>query len=118
MSKLTFDEWWGNEGRDLFQRADGWLVAKAAWDAATTNAAPQDKTLSGVCPEPAVAAPKAIDLPDRLREACDGHPHAKIPWPHRLLHEAADEITSLRKTIKALKNPNRCPNCHLAYTDD
>lgn len=37
------------------------------------------------------------DLPNRLREACDGHPHAKIPWPHRLLHEAAEEILRLRK---------------------
>lgn len=26
------------------------------------------------------------------------------------------ENASLRKTIKALKNPNRCPNCHVAYT--
>lgn len=30
--------------------------------------------------------------------------------------EAHREIVSLRKTIKALKNPNRCPNCHVAYT--
>lgn len=32
----------------------------------------------------------------RLREACDGHPHAKIEWPHRILHEAADEIERLQ----------------------
>lgn len=31
-------------------------------------------------------------LVERLRAACDGHPHAKIPWPHRVLHEAADRI--------------------------
>lgn len=24
------------------------------------------------------------DIRSRLREACVGHPHAKIPWPHRL----------------------------------
>lgn len=32
------------------------------------------------------------DLPKRLREACNGHPSAAIPWPHRLLHEAADAL--------------------------
>lgn len=31
------------------------------------------------------------DLVFRLRNACVGKP-AKIPWPHRLLHEAADTI--------------------------
>jgi len=31
----------------------------------------------------------------RLRLACVGHPTAKIPWPHRILHEAADEIADL-----------------------
>ena len=36
------------------------------------------------------------DLPERLREACKGHPVAKINWPHRLLHDAADEIERLR----------------------
>lgn len=37
------------------------------------------------------------DLAKRLREACDGHPHAKIPWPHRLLHEAASAIEGAEK---------------------
>lgn len=36
------------------------------------------------------------DLAVRLRAACNGHPHAKIPWPHRILHEAADSIETLR----------------------
>jgi hypothetical protein len=31
-------------------------------------------------------------LADQLREACNGHPNAEIPWPHRLLHEAADAL--------------------------
>jgi hypothetical protein len=35
------------------------------------------------------------ELVERLREACKGHPHAKIPWPHRLLHEAIAEIERL-----------------------
>jgi hypothetical protein len=34
-------------------------------------------------------------LVERLREACNGHPHAKIAWPHRVLHEAADTIARL-----------------------
>ena len=36
----------------------------------------------------------------RLRYACNGHPYAKIPWPHRLLHEAADEIEDMAKRIR------------------
>ena len=39
------------------------------------------------------------DLVERLNTACVGHPHARIPWPHRLLHEAAAEIDRLRKVI-------------------
>lgn len=31
----------------------------------------------------------------RLREACNGHPHAKIAWPHRVLHEAATALAAL-----------------------
>lgn len=31
----------------------------------------------------------------RLREACNGKP-AKIEWPHRVLHDAANEIERLR----------------------
>ena len=34
-------------------------------------------------------------IPERLRAACRGHPAAHIPWPHRLLHEAADRIEAL-----------------------
>ncbi len=37
------------------------------------------------------------DIVKRLRAACNGHPNAKIPWPHRVLHEAADEIERLRR---------------------
>ncbi len=28
------------------------------------------------------------DIQQRLLDACNGHPHAKIAWPHRLLHDA------------------------------
>lgn len=34
------------------------------------------------------------DLIDRLRAACVGYPRASIAWPHRLLHEAADALSS------------------------
>lgn len=43
------------------------------------------------------------DLVDRLRGACDGHPYAKIEWPHRILHEAADEIGKLREELTATR---------------
>lgn len=43
------------------------------------------------------------DLVARLKAACVGHPDAKIPWPHRLLHEAADELTSLRARVAKLE---------------
>lgn len=35
------------------------------------------------------------DLVQRLNGACNGWPHAKIPWPHYLLHEAAARIKEL-----------------------
>lgn len=37
------------------------------------------------------------DIIDRLKEACNGHPTAKIPWPHRLLHDAIAEIERLQR---------------------
>ena len=39
------------------------------------------------------------EIASRLRSACTGHPCATIPWPHRLLHEAADEIERLEKEL-------------------
>lgn len=33
------------------------------------------------------------------------------------IHNKAKRIEQLERTIAALKNPDRCPNCHLAYTD-
>lgn len=61
------------------------------------------------------------DIAERLRAACNGHPHAKIPWPHRVLHEAADEIERLRAIVSAwekgsatarwLREKSACPAC-------
>ena len=42
------------------------------------------------------------NIVERLHDACNGHPHAKIPWPHRLLHDARDEITRLQKALERL----------------
>ena len=50
--------------------------------------------------EPDAAGGSMMQLVVRLREACNGHPHAKIPWPHRILHEAADEIEDMAKRIR------------------
>ena len=44
-----------------------------------------------------------MDIVERLRKACVGHPYAKIPWPHRVLIEAADEIEFLRKERDRLR---------------
>lgn len=41
------------------------------------------------------------DIKQRLKEACNGHPVAEIPWPHRLLHTAADYIEQLENALEA-----------------
>ena len=41
------------------------------------------------------------ELAERLKDACHGHPHAKIPWPHRILHEAAAAIERLDHECQA-----------------
>jgi len=43
------------------------------------------------------------DLVERIRGACDGHPHAKIEWPHRILHEAADRIEALEAALREIE---------------
>jgi len=42
------------------------------------------------------------DIVERLRAAYNGHPHAKGPWPHRLLHDAIAEIERLRGLERAV----------------
>ena len=39
------------------------------------------------------------DIIERINEACIGHPFARIPWPHRLLHDAREEIEHLRREV-------------------
>ena len=39
-----------------------------------------------------------MTLPKLLRDACNGQP-AVIPWPHRLLHDAADWIEALARGL-------------------
>ena len=40
--------------------------------------------------------PDVSDIRQRLLDVCVGKP-AKIPWPHRLLHDAADHIKALEE---------------------
>ena len=42
------------------------------------------------------------DLVDRLLKACNGHPHALIPWPHRILHDAVAHIQAQAVRIAQL----------------
>lgn len=53
------------------------------------------------CTSEIVKVPKSVA--GGLRHACNGHPAAQIPWPHRLLHEAADHIESLESTLSKLE---------------
>jgi hypothetical protein len=39
------------------------------------------------------------EIKERLKDACNGHPNAIIPWPHRLLHDAIDAIWEGEKRI-------------------
>ena len=39
----------------------------------------------------------------RIRSACVGHPSAEIPWPHRLLHEAAEALEVLVGRVRELE---------------
>lgn len=47
-----------------------------------------------------------MDIIDELNEACVGHPHAKIAWPHRVLHGAREEIERARQRITYLLGIN------------
>lgn len=69
-----------------------------------TNAIIADLTAAGYAivkqdgstPMSAISSEAVAGLVERLKEACSGHPHAKIAWPHRLLHEAVEAIVALR----------------------
>lgn len=50
--------------------------------------------------EPVIAG-NVTGVAARLRKACNGHPHAKVPWPHRVLHEGADTIDALVAACRA-----------------
>jgi hypothetical protein len=45
----------------------------------------------------------APTLQDRLREACNGHPHTKIAWPHYVLHDSIDALDAAQERIAALE---------------
>ena len=52
-----------------------------------------------------------MDIIDKLLAACVGHPVTNIPWPHRVLHDAAEEITRLRAELADLKSC-ACSDCN------
>lgn len=43
----------------------------------------------------------SLQVAERLRAACVGHPNARIPWPHRLLHDAA-ELARYRTALERI----------------
>ena len=45
----------------------------------------------------------AQSIIERLRGACNGHPSAAIPWPHRVLHDAAARIEELEAALAKLE---------------
>lgn len=45
------------------------------------------------------------DIVKRLLQSANGHPYAKIAWPHRVLIDAAHEIERLRVALKAGNSP-------------
>lgn len=53
-----------------------------------------------------------MDIAEQLRNACRGHPHARIPWPHRMLHDAAEEIERLRAALARVHNFPSHPGGH------
>lgn len=44
------------------------------------------------------------DIIDRVNEKCVGYSHAKIKWPHILLHDCKDEIIQLRTLLYNAEN--------------
>jgi len=52
------------------------------------------------------------DIVERLNDHCVGHPYSKIEWPHRLLHDARNEINRLRTIEKAARD------YYLGYAQD
>ena len=56
------------------------------------------------------------DVKDKLLAACNGHPATEIPWPHRLLHEAHDEIARLERELAEAKAEQRTKDADIART--
>ena len=54
-----------------------------------------------------------MDIVEKLRRACNGNP-AVIQWPHRGLHDAADEIERLRTVLASIAANTCCDRCQEA----
>lgn len=77
------DEEWSSDSKFWF-RAKGYVLFE--------ELVPNDKPTE---------EQEASSIPDRLRQVCNVHIFAKIAWPHRLLHEAAEEIERLQRLLDA-----------------
>jgi len=53
------------------------------------------------------------DIVQRLNDHCVGHPYSKIEWPHRLLHDARDEIERLRARKESAMSDSASSNISL-----
>lgn len=82
---------------------DAALAEIEIWKSVFPDIAP-DQVLPDRAEAEAEAAPMNDDLLMRIADACIGHPHAKIPWPHRLLHECRDRIEALEAELKKWRN--------------
>lgn len=62
-----------------------------------------------------VAEAIELDITEKLVQHCNGYPHAKIKWPHRVLHEAKEEIVGLRKHNQELVDALEESQMHLHH---
>jgi transposase len=61
---------------------------------------------------------KMANSGDKLRALCVGHPHAKIAWPHRDLHEAAkilDQVFVALRDFHELAYPENAMHAHTKW---
>jgi hypothetical protein len=57
------------------------------------------------------------ELIAELREHCVGHPHAKIPWPHRPLNEAADRLETILNALAVFQGDAFVPGSATALVE-
>ena len=53
---------------------------------------------------------------DKLRALCVGHPAATIAWPHRELHEVADQMDRITLALRQLQERGAYDNVMHAHS--